>query len=140
MGTGKLNLKREENNMSSRTEATLAATLREMIAQGWTDSEAHDKKEAFFRRIGNVTDRFTEDQVYEVWGYVYEDVMDEFKMNWEVTARNIINSGLYEAAEALMDDDIREDLNREIAPCAEEDFLVAYMDRHYRRYGAAFVI
>jgi hypothetical protein len=104
--------------MSNRTEATLAATLREMIAQGWTDSEAHDNKEAFFNRIGNVTDKFTEDQVYEVWGYVYEDVMDEFKMNWEVTARNIINSGLYEAAEALMDDDIREDLNREIAPCA----------------------
>ena len=126
--------------MSIRTEATLAATLREMIAQGWTDSEAHDKKEAFFHRIGNVADGFTEDQVYEVWGYVYEDVMDEFKTNWEVTARNTIHSGLYEAAEVFMDDDIREDLNREMAPCTEEAFLVAYMDRHYRKYGAAFVI
>lgn len=126
--------------MSSRTEATLAVTLREMIAQGWTDSEAHDNKEAFFHRIGNEADRFTEDQVYEVWGYVYEDVMDEAKMNWEVAARYIVGSGLYDAAEALMDDEIREDLNREIAPCTEEDFLAAYMDKHYRKYGAAFVI
>lgn len=124
----------------SMTEATLAATLREMIAQGWTDSEAHDNKEAFFHRIGYVADRFTEDQVYEVWEYVYEDVMDELKANWEVTARNIIEEDLYQAAEALMDDEIREDLAREMAPCTEEEFLVEYMDRHYRKYGTAFVI
>lgn len=124
----------------NRAEATLAVALREMIAQGWTPEEAHDNKEAFFERIGDVADRFTEDQVYEVWEYVYEDVMDEFKMNWEVTARNIIEDGLYQAAEMLMDDEIREDLAREMSPCTEEDFLVEYMDRHYRKYGTAFVI
>ena len=58
----------------------------------------------------------------------------------QALARDIIDNGLYEAAVALMDDEIREDLNREIAPCTEEDFLVAYMDKHYRRYGSAFVI
>lgn len=124
----------------NRAEATLAVALREMIAQGWTPEEAHDNKEAFFKRIGDVADRFTEDQVYEVWEYVYEDIMDEFKMNWEVTARSIIEDGLYQAAEALMDDEIREDLAREMAPCTEEDFLAEYMDRHYRKYGTAFVI
>lgn len=55
-------------------------------------------------------------------------------------ARDIIDNGLYEAAEALMDDEIRENLNREMAPCTEEAFLVAYMGKHYRKYGASFVI
>lgn len=56
------------------------------------------------------------------------------------TARDIIANGLYEAAVALMDDEIREDLNREMAPCTEEAFLVAYMGKHYQKYGFEFFV
>jgi hypothetical protein len=55
-------------------------------------------------------------------------------------ARDIIANGLYEAAEALMDDEIREDLNREMAACTEEEFLVAYMGKHYQKYGFEFFV
>ena len=44
----------------------------------------------------------------------------------------------YVAAEALMDDDIREELHRELAPCSEEEFLEAYCKAHKEKYGEEF--
>lgn len=44
----------------------------------------------------------------------------------------------YAAAEALMDDDIREELHREMAPCSEEEFLEAYYKAHKEKYGEEF--
>lgn len=44
----------------------------------------------------------------------------------------------YAAAEALMDDDIREELHRELAPCSEEEFLEAYCKAHKEKYGEEF--
>ena len=44
----------------------------------------------------------------------------------------------YAAAEALMDDDIREELHRALAPCSEEEFLEAYCKAHKEKYGEEF--
>ncbi len=44
----------------------------------------------------------------------------------------------YRAAEMLMDDDIREELHREMAPCSEEEFLVAYCKAHEAKFGEKF--
>lgn len=41
----------------------------------------------------------------------------------------------FEAAVNLMDDDIREDLHREIAPCTEQEFFTAYEAAHLAKYG-----
>lgn len=57
-----------------------------------------------------------------------------------MTAQEIIAAGLYNAAVALMDDDIREDLHAELAPCTDAEFLAAYMAAHEAKYGAAFCI
>ncbi len=57
-----------------------------------------------------------------------------------MTALDIINNNLYDAAVMLMDDDIREELHREIAPCTELEFLEAYMERHEEKYGMPFVV
>ena len=57
-----------------------------------------------------------------------------------MSATEIINSGLFEAAVMLMDDDIREELNGEISPCSEYEFLITYMERHAERYGIDFII
>lgn len=46
----------------------------------------------------------------------------------------------YEAAVMLMDDDIREELHREIAPCTDEEFLNEYAERHFEKYGEEFTI
>lgn len=51
----------------------------------------------------------------------------------------VINeSGLeldYEAAVQHMDDEIREDLHDELAPCTEQEFFSAYEKRHREKFG-----
>lgn len=57
-----------------------------------------------------------------------------------MTAQEIINAGLYAAAVELMDDQIREVLHAEFAPCTDLEFLTAYMERHKEKYGEQFTI
>lgn len=40
----------------------------------------------------------------------------------------ITERGLWEAVVSMMDDDIRERVHAELAPCSEEDFLTRYLD------------
>ena len=37
--------------------------------------------------------------------------------------------GLWEAVVAMMDDEVRESVARDLAPCTKEDFLAEYLDR-----------
>ena len=46
----------------------------------------------------------------------------------------------FEAAVSLMDDEIIEDLNRELAPCSEQEFFSAYEKAHAEKYGEEFQI
>lgn len=57
-----------------------------------------------------------------------------------MNAKEIIKAGLYSQAVELMDDEIRERLHREMAPCSEEDFLTAYMEAHAKKYNEEFSI
>ena len=41
----------------------------------------------------------------------------------------------YEAAVELMDDEIRESLHFELAPCTEQEFFTAYEKAHAEKYG-----
>lgn len=41
----------------------------------------------------------------------------------------------YAAAVNLMDDDIREALHLELAPCTEQKFFTAYEDAHIAKFG-----
>lgn len=45
----------------------------------------------------------------------------------------------FDAAVMLMDDDIREELHSEIAPCSKQEFLEAYAARHEEKYGEGFI-
>ncbi len=46
----------------------------------------------------------------------------------------------YDACVNLMNDDIREALYTELAPCTDQVFLDAYCLAHYKKYGEDFVI
>jgi len=52
---------------------------------------------------------------------------------------NVINTNGYEldfeSAVMHMDDDIREELHREMAPCTEQEFFTAYEKAHAEKYG-----
>ena len=57
-----------------------------------------------------------------------------------MNAREIIKGGLYAAAVELMDNEIRERLHAELAPCTEEEFLEAYLAAHREKYGEEFAV
>jgi len=44
----------------------------------------------------------------------------------------------YDAAVNLMDDDIREELHNELAPCSNEEFFKTYCARHRERHDEEF--
>ena len=41
----------------------------------------------------------------------------------------------FDAAVPMMDDDIREDLHMELAPCTDQEFFTAYEKAHEERFG-----
>lgn len=41
----------------------------------------------------------------------------------------------YDTAVILMDDDLREDIHRELAPCADQEFFSEYTKRHAEKFG-----
>lgn len=46
----------------------------------------------------------------------------------------------FEAAVSLMDDELREQVAWELAPCTDEEFLERYKELHAEKYGEEFVI
>lgn len=46
----------------------------------------------------------------------------------------------YSAAVALMDDDIREQLHEEMAPCTDQEFFTAYEKAHEEKFGEEFIV
>ena len=46
----------------------------------------------------------------------------------------------WDIAVEMMDDEIRERIHAELAPCSEEEFLAAYMEAHEEAFGEEFTI
>ena len=44
----------------------------------------------------------------------------------------------FDACVSLMDDDIREQVHADLAPCTEQEFLDAYCELHAEKYGEQF--
>ena len=55
-------------------------------------------------------------------------------------AAEIVDHGYYNAAVALMDDDIREELHGDMAPCTDAEFLTAYIIAHAAKFNEVFSI
>jgi len=47
---------------------------------------------------------------------------------------------VFEAAVNLMDDEIREKLHMELAPCTDQEFFTAYEKAHSQKYGEKFEV
>ena len=62
----------------------------------------------------------------------------------ELKMKNMVNVNGNEvsmdAAVMLMDDEIREAVNSDIAPCTEQEFVVEYCKRHFEKYGEDFIV
>lgn len=46
----------------------------------------------------------------------------------------------YNAATVLMDDDLREDVHMDMAPCSEQEFFDEYCKRHEEKYGEPWLL
>jgi hypothetical protein len=46
----------------------------------------------------------------------------------------------FDAVVNLMDDDIREQLHADMAPCEDQDFVDAYTIAHQEKFGEEFVV
>ncbi len=46
----------------------------------------------------------------------------------------------FDAVVSLMDDEIREAVHADLAPCTEQEFIDEYVKRHEAKYGETFVI
>ena len=62
-------------------EEDLAAELREMASFGWEKQEAYDNKEDFIERLGEVGKGFTEEEIFQTWENVWEQINDEMREN-----------------------------------------------------------
>lgn len=50
------------------------------------------------------------------------------------------NRIFFEAAVTLMDDEIREEVHRDIVPCTEQEFYDEYVKRHMDAFGEEFIV
>ena len=55
-------------------------------------------------------------------------------------ADEIVCNGKYDLAVSLMDKDLREELERRILPCDDEEFLAVYIVFHEKKYNEAFCV
>ena len=61
-------------------------------------------------------------------------------MTATATAKYIIENGFFQAAVMLMDNELREAVHEDLAPCTDKEFLLEYMKRHKEKYGIDFVV
>ena len=70
----------------------------------------------------------------------YSETLWNRYCEYDERVREIIDNGYYLSAVQLMDDDIREAVHNEFAPCSEYVFLLEYFVRHKKAYKCDFVI
>jgi hypothetical protein len=46
----------------------------------------------------------------------------------------------FDACVMLMDDELREEIHRDLAPCTDQEFLNEYVKRHQEKYNKDFQI
>lgn len=46
----------------------------------------------------------------------------------------------FDVVVSLMDDDIREAVHADLAPCTDQEFLEEYVKRHEEKYGEEFKV
>jgi hypothetical protein len=71
------------------------------------------------------------------------DDIEMIAHGWEKPVELIIDQLIpenYPAAVSLMDDEIREAVHDDLAPCSDARFLWEYCKRHQEKYGESFSI
>ena len=62
------------------------------------------------------------------------------KKYWQEEANEMVGKYDWEVIASYMDDEIREKLHFDLAPCSNEEFLQEYLKKHYKKYNSEFSI
>ena len=65
---------------------------------------------------------------------------DGYVIDYSDDAKALLQDASMETITAYMDDDIREAVHRDLAPCSDEEFLTEYLAKHYQAYGEMFTV
>lgn len=74
-------------------------------------------------------------------GAPYEEVLEALRdaieraSDSDVCVQYRTNEVVYSAAVSLMDDDLREQIQQELAPCSRQQFMDAYVKAHREKFG-----
>ena len=71
---------------------------------------------------------------------VFTAAMDEFMKQYGKEQPKMIDVKYFDAAVELMDDELREQVHADLAPCTDEEFLREYERRHLAKFGEEFKI
>jgi len=72
-----------------------------------------------------------------------EDDIEMIARGWDKDVEDVIDQlepYNFDSAVELMDDDLREELHEELAPCSDARFMWEYCKRHQEKFGEAFTI
>lgn len=72
-----------------------------------------------------------------------ENDLEAIARGWEKTPADVMDqlvSYSWESIVNLMDDEIREAVHADLAPCSDAEFLEEYKKRHFEKYGKEFVV
>lgn len=89
-------------------------------------------------------------EYFSLWGdeanedtVLTEDDLDMILGGWEKDFADVADQLIpehFDQAVALMDDEIREAVHADLAPCSEALFAWEYCKRHERKYGEPFAV
>jgi hypothetical protein len=102
-----------------KIKSELQKTTTNLIGGGWYPEDKDELREEY-----NLTDQEVENIITEM----KKIIVKNSKGNW-------ID---YAAAAGYMDDDIREDLHAELAPCSNQEFYDAYAKAHLNKFGQEY--
>lgn len=101
------------------TREQIAYDAKDLFAGGWRASDRDELQKEY-----SLTD-WEADVMVECLEKEAQDYVED-------ADGHLVN---YEAAVNMMDDDLREELNREMAPCTNQEFYDAYVKAHAEKFN-----
>lgn len=101
------------------TREQIAYDAKDLFAGGWRAADRDEMKEEY-----GFTDWEADTMAEELEKLASQYVEDE--------DGHLVD---YDAAVEMMDDDLREELHREMAPCTNQEFYDAYVKAHAAKYN-----
>jgi len=116
-------------NKSDRDAGSLWITAWTWNADGSLEEHVIDERDGVDR-----DNPMFRKNVFEMAKYIQHELENRLRGKVSLGGRPVD----YDEVVFHMDDGIREELHAEMAPCGDQEFLVAYMQRHEAKFGEAY--